>query len=294
MDHGGGVEGGEWPVPSALFKPVRPNQFKLPPLDVWLKMAPCDQKRLFKKFRLVDAKQRSLICALRQELSAERNARALLQVGASVAYRLEVDTPSDKGHFPREIGVGHCDGDRRRVDADWVVLSRTTMVFNVRVVRVGLDGQHSTVDAYLGSESASDALPLTVTLCNDVGVKIEDPFLATNASPQSSKNALTFDMTTNTTRVALVVRATSYFLRNMNKSGDKVRLKFETTFDKKHLSFETRPFVLTIRPATGKNVEEMWKPDIIHTFCDECACCGEQLGTTRRQHEPSVSTSDYS
>ena len=273
-------------APTLVYKPVRRNQFKMPDYTEFETMEEASRKFIYKKGRFIQARQLHLIAALQQQLNAERTANALLQSDSESTYRLDVDTPYDKCEFPREIGDGQGSAMQSRIDSDWVVLRRTKQRFDLKIVTIDKDGNCSTADPYLGTDSGDKPLPLKITLCDDMGNKIESPFLSLgNTSGDVVSNELTVNMTTNVAHVSLMIKATSSFLRSMGIGKGKVLLKFETTFGDKHLEFKTRPFHVTIRVSAGKAGVEPWSPDTLNAVCDECAHCSKRLKTGRIVHQ---------
>lgn len=272
----------EEPVPTPVCKPLRRNQFKTPDYLDFQKMSDKDRKYIYKKSRFIQARQLHLIAALQQQLNAERTSNALLKSGNETTYRLEVDTPYDKCEFPREMGDGQGPPDRSRVDSDWVVVRRSRLLFDVKIVQVDKDDKYSTADPSMGTESGKEALSLSVILCDELGDKIPDAFLAVkNDSGEMTSNELTFDMITNATRIGLTIRATSLFLKAQGYGDGKVRLKFETSFRDKRLEWETRPFYITQRISAGKTSAEPWNSEVLNAVCDECAVCSKRLQSTR-------------
>lgn len=268
-------------LPTPIYTVIRPNQFKMPDFFMFQQMNAADRKAIYKKSRKIQTRQLHMIAALHQQLNEQRNAIALLKSDNESTYELRVDTPYDMCEFPREIGDGFGAEERRREDCDWVVLSRSKMLFDARIVLITPHKPPATVDPCLGTESGHSPLPLTVTLCDNLGNKIDDPFLAPDVSAESTANELTFNMATNAKRVTVMIRVTSRFLKLKEIGDGKVRLKFSTTFKDKHLTFETRPFHVARRISAGKVAAEAWKQEVLHAVCDECACCTKRLDTVR-------------
>ena len=275
------VSGDANPAPTPVYKPVRRNQFKMPEYNDFENMKTGDRKFIYKKSRLIQARQLHLIAALQQQLNAERTTNALLMSDDEATFRLDVETPYDKCEFPREVGNSYGPANWSRADSDWVILRRTKHHFDLKIVHVDKSGECSTADAYMGNDEMKP-LPIVVTLCDEIGNKIETPFLSLgDDNKDRTLNELTFDMKTNVTRVALMIKTTSSFLKSMGIGDGKVLLKFGTWFDNKRLEFKTRPFYITQRISTGKVDVEPWNLETLNAVCDECAHCSKLLKTGR-------------
>lgn len=285
QDDSGEDERGRWkeePIASVFYKPIRRNPFKMPDFELFQQMDHKDRVFNYNKCRRIQTKQLHLIAALQQQLNAERTSNALLKSDNQSTYRLEVDAPYDKCEFPREIGDGQGPPDRARVDCDWVVLRRSTQLFDVKIVHVDPSQKHSTctVDPFLGTDSGNKSLMVEVTLCDEMGEKIEDDFLAFGQKSQPT-NLIRFEMKTNATSISFMIKTTSAFLKTRGIGDGKVLLKFETKFKDKPLEFKTRPFYITTRISTGKVNTESWSPGTLNAVCDECAQCSKRLKTNR-------------
>lgn len=256
---------------SPALKVARPRSEKMPKYRTFCGMNASDRRSIYKLARNASAHQLKIINALKQQLAYERARVAILSSSMSTVYRLDVGMPSR--FFPNEIGM--CGPPARaRVDADWVIRSRTSMIFDVSILQVTKDANCENREAYSTVDAIVSGGPVTlkVTLCKEDQTPVTQQYLSYSANDKL-QNCCEFTLTTNTKRVSIQVRITSGTLKILH-SETKFRLKFEAAFMGRALTEYTRPFLITHRSCAGKNKVENWRSDIMTRFCPECACCG--------------------
>jgi hypothetical protein len=270
------------PKPTRIVKPIRPLSSKMPKHDQFFEMGIDKQKSIYKQARRIMSRQIQLIAGLRQEIDEQR---AIVALGSgndnNGAYYLNVESP-DNCIFPKEIGVSGLEF-RDRSMADWVVLSRNTLTFDISILYTDHQKRCSMIDPMLGTETQTVPLSLKVTLHNDQGEVLNEPkWLAykSNARKEDCQSELYFNMTTNCTQIDFVMVATSQAMKEIHGGNGKFKLKFETKFKNIVLEKFTRPFLLTWRLANGRNKgtnDNDWELETINTLCKECACCAKRL-----------------
>jgi len=274
------------PKPTSIVRATRPINLKMPKYAQFLAMSTNRRQSIYKYSRRIMSKQMQIIAAMRQELDEQRAMMALSANndsgnGSNGAYYLNVEAP-DNCIFPKEIGVSGPEY-RDRSMADWVVLSRNTLIFDVSIIYTDKLKGSSMVDPILGTETQDMPLSLKVTLHSDDGEILKEPkWLAykSNARTNDCQSELYFNMTTNCTQITFVIVATSQAMKEIHGNNGKFKIKFETKFKDIVLEKFTRPFLLTWRLANRRNRgtnDDDWDLETINTLCKECACCSRRV-----------------